>query len=192
MRDLRRGVNAGVGASSASDVDVAEHLRGRAQEVALDGFRRVTLRLPARVPRSFVLDRELVSRHASRVVPGGRRSARSRLGRRPRIILSARSTPPRLPLRGLLRRAGPLRPHVGRTAAALHARRRSSCRASFRSATTRSSRTGWTVTPTGCGLMRVCAPFVRADRAERSNTEVSSGSVISEEIATSDRRDVVR
>ena len=72
MRDLRGRVNAGIGAARTADVAVAEDLRGRAQQVALDRFRRVTLRLPARVPRSLVLDRELVSRHAARVVPGCR------------------------------------------------------------------------------------------------------------------------
>ena len=47
MRNLRHGVDAGIGAPGAADVDFAEHLCRRADQVALHGFRRVTLRLPA-------------------------------------------------------------------------------------------------------------------------------------------------
>src|ERR1041385_6317359 len=113
--------NARVRASGAADVDVACDLRGGADEVALDRFRRVTLRLPAGVASSLVFDREPVSRHAPYIVANPRRFARRRLGRRPRIILSARRAPPRLPLRRLLRRARPVRPHVRRPPAQVHA-----------------------------------------------------------------------
>ena len=47
MRHLRRPVNAGIRPSRAADVDLTDHLRSRAKEVALDRFRRVTLRLPS-------------------------------------------------------------------------------------------------------------------------------------------------
>ena len=47
MRDLCRRVNARIGAAGAADVDVAENLRGGADQMSLHRFRRVTLRLPA-------------------------------------------------------------------------------------------------------------------------------------------------
>src|SRR5204863_8491079 len=47
MRYLRRRVHAGVGTPGAAHVDLAQDLRRRADEMTLDGFRRVTLRLPA-------------------------------------------------------------------------------------------------------------------------------------------------
>ncbi len=73
MRDLRGGVHARVGASGASDVDVAQHVAGRAQQVPLHRLLRVTLRLPTGIASAFVLDRQFVSRHAPTFVPGSRR-----------------------------------------------------------------------------------------------------------------------
>ena len=63
MHDLPGRVHAGVGASGAADVDLAEDLHGRADQMSLHGFRRITLRLPAGVARSLVFDGEFVRRH---------------------------------------------------------------------------------------------------------------------------------
>ncbi len=47
MCDLRRRVNAGIRPPRAADIGLADHLRSRTKEVALDRFWRVTLRLPS-------------------------------------------------------------------------------------------------------------------------------------------------
>src|SRR6266480_1697590 len=58
---------------------------------------------------------------ATKIMAGIGRYARRRLGRRPRIILSARTAAPRVSVRELLGRARSLRPDVVRAQAALHA-----------------------------------------------------------------------
>src|SRR6185436_5286595 len=70
MRDLSRRVHACVRASRAADVDVAQDALRGAEEMALDRFLRVTLRLPTGVASPLVFDGELVSRHAPRVLSG--------------------------------------------------------------------------------------------------------------------------
>ena len=64
MRDLPGRVNAGICPPGAADVDVAEQLARHFDQPALNGLRRVTLRLPTGVASSLVLDRQFVSRHA--------------------------------------------------------------------------------------------------------------------------------
>src|SRR6266545_1056575 len=48
---------------------------------------------------------------ATKIMADIGRSSRRRLERRPRIILSARGTSSRVPVRGVLGGAGPVRPH---------------------------------------------------------------------------------
>ena len=62
------------------EIDLAEDIPRRAQQVALHGLLRVTLRLPTRVASAFVLDGQFVSRHAPNFVPDPRRLLRRRVG----------------------------------------------------------------------------------------------------------------
>src|SRR5258708_30530164 len=73
-------------------------------------------------PLLFIIHRSSFIANATPKLASTRKRARRRLGRRPRIILFARGASARVPVRGMLGRAGPLRPHVDGAETALHAR----------------------------------------------------------------------